>query len=116
VSEVAEMTSVLAAAPVMVNSGNGHIKQARVIHYHMFISVPRSGDHALDIQRVSEVYELLQSYPGEDHFSIYTTNSAGRVLLDFPNASTKNSVQLQQKLTQILGAGTVKVKSVEEAA
>jgi DNA polymerase-3 subunit alpha len=116
VTEVAEMASVLAATPVLVNSGNGHIKQKKIIHYHMFITVPRSGDHTLDIQRVAEVYELLQSYPGEDRFSIYTTNSAGRVLLDFPNATTKHSVQLQQKLAQMLGAGTVKVKSVEEAA
>ena len=68
------------------------------------------------ITRVAEVYELLQSNAGEDRFSIYTTNSAGRVLLDFPNATTKHSVQLQQKLTQLLGPGTIKIKSIEEAA
>ena len=95
---------------------NGHQQQKKIVHYHMFITVPRSGDHVQDISRVSEVYELLQANPGDDHFSIYTTNSAGRVLLDFPNATTKHSVQLQQKLALILGAGTIKIKSIEEAA
>ncbi|MEP7199834.1 MAG: OB-fold nucleic acid binding domain-containing protein, partial [Chloroflexota bacterium] len=115
-NDMAEVAAVLASAPVMVASGNGHAKQKKVIHYHLFITVPRSGDHAHDIARVAQVYELLQTYQGDDHFSIYTTNRAGRVLLDFPNATTKHSVQLQQKLAQILGAGTVQVKSIEEAA
>jgi DNA polymerase III subunit alpha len=115
VTTAAEVASVLAAAPILVNSGNGHAKQKKNVHYHMFITLPRSGDHTLDVTRVGQVYELLQSYPGEDRFSIYTTNSAGRILLDFPNATTKHSVQLQQKLTQILGVGTVQIKSIEEA-
>ncbi len=113
---VAEVTSVLASAPVLVASGNGHAKQKKIIHYHLFITMPRSGDHATDIEKMSKVYDLLTSYQGADHFSIYTQNSAGRVLIDFPNATTKHSVQLQQKLTQLLGAGTVKVKSIEAAA
>jgi hypothetical protein len=84
-----------------------------VIHYHLFITIPRSGDHQTDIEKMARVYDLLTSYQGEDHFSIYAQNSAGRVLIDFPNATTRHSVQLQQKLTQLLGAGTVTVKSVE---
>ena len=68
------------------------------------------------VNRVTQVYELLQAHPGEDHFSIYTSNTAGRILLDFPNATTKHSVQLQHSLTELLGVGTIKIKSIEEAA
>ncbi|TMC58056.1 MAG: hypothetical protein E6J26_05535, partial [Chloroflexi bacterium] len=113
---VAEVTSVLASAPVTVLSGSGHARQKKVIHYHLFITIPRSGDHQTDIDKMSKVYELLTSYQGEDRFSIYAQNSAGRVLIDFPNATTKHSVQLQQKLTQLLGAGTVRVQMIEAPA
>jgi DNA polymerase-3 subunit alpha len=114
-NEVAEVAAVLSSAPVTVNSGSGYAKTKKHIRYHLFITMPRSGDHAQDIERMAQVYALLQSHPGVDHFSIYTMHGAGRVLLDFPNATTKHSVQLQQKLVEILGAGTVKVRSIEEA-
>ena len=35
---------------------------------------------------------------------------------DDSHASTKHSVQLQQKLTQLLGAGTVRVQMIEAPA
>ncbi len=113
-AEVATAASTLAAAPVLVSDSSSHVKHKKALRYHLYITVPRTGDHEQDIQRIGQVYDLLQQYPGEDRFSLYTTNSAGRVLLDFPNATTKHSVQLQQKLVQLLGAGTVRVQTIEE--
>ncbi|MBI5876562.1 MAG: DNA polymerase III subunit alpha [Chloroflexi bacterium] len=115
-AQVAEVTAELAAAPVLVANGNGHARQKRIVHYHLFVTIPRSGDHAQDIDKVRQAYDLLIATPGDDRFSLSTASQSGTVLLDFPNVTTKHSVQLQQKLVQLLGAGTVSVKSFEVSA
>ncbi len=77
---------------------------------HLYITVPRIGDQEGDIQRIGQVYDLLQSYEGEDHFSFYVVSDRGRVQLDFPNATTGYCLALEQKLVEMLGAGTVRVE------
>jgi DNA polymerase-3 subunit alpha len=96
------------------SNGKNDEKQPKPLRHHLFITIPRSGDLTTDMHRVGQVYELLQQYPGEDQFSLYTINSAGRVRLDFPNTKTKHSIQLHQKLVALLGEGAVKVQTLEE--
>jgi hypothetical protein len=60
-----------------------------------------------------QIYDLLQRFPGEDHFSLYVENGGqGRVQIDFPNDTTGHSTDLEQRLRTLVGAGTVHVEPV----
>jgi DNA polymerase-3 subunit alpha len=78
---------------------------------HIHVTVARN--HAMEqtIQRLGKVYDLLQSYPGQDHFSLYVENGGqGRIQIEFPNDTTGHCVELEQKLREMLGAGMVRVE------
>jgi len=77
---------------------------------HLQITVNRTEDPALDRQRLRTVYELVTRYQGSDTFSLFIPNGKRRVQLDFPNATTRDCVELQQKLTEMLGATAVRVE------
>jgi DNA polymerase-3 subunit alpha len=78
--------------------------------YHLHITISRTGDQERDIERIGEVYSLLQRYQGQDRFSLYVTGEQGRVQLDFPNVTTGYCPPLEQKLIGMLGSGTVRVE------
>jgi DNA polymerase-3 subunit alpha len=84
--------------------------------YHLQITVKRSEDGEQDRQRLRSIYELLTRYEGSDTFSFFISNGHGRLQLDFPNATTRHCVDLQQQLTQLLGATAVRVLPATEAA
>ena len=79
---------------------------------HIHVSIPRSPDLCQVTQRLGQIYDLLQSYPGEDHFSLYVENGGrGRVQIDFPNDTTGYCSELEQGLQALVGAGTVQIRS-----
>jgi DNA polymerase-3 subunit alpha len=83
----------------------------RTMHIH--ISIPRSQDLEQLIKQLGQIYDLLQSFPGEDHFSLYVENGGqGRVQIDFPNDTTGHCADLEQRLRTLVGMGTVHVESV----
>ncbi len=78
---------------------------------HLHISIPRNRDLEQVIRHLGRIYDLLQSYPGEDHFSLYIENgSQGRVRIDFPNDTTGHCAELEQRLRTLAGAGTVRIE------
>jgi len=78
---------------------------------HLHITIPRTGDSQSVVKRLGRVYELLQSHPGDDRFSLYVENGGrGRVQIDFPNDTTRHSLGLEQELRSLLGAGTIRVE------
>ena len=76
---------------------------------HLQINIPRTGDVERDRQRVREVYHVLTSYAGSDRFSLCIHDGSGHVRYDFPGQATQNCVELQQRLTEMLGATAVRV-------
>jgi DNA polymerase-3 subunit alpha len=77
---------------------------------HLHISVPRTSDLQNLIHQLGRVYDLLQEYPGEDHFSLYIENGGqGRVQIDFPNDSTRHCPELVRQLQDMVGMGTISV-------
>jgi DNA polymerase-3 subunit alpha len=85
----------------------------RLVHLH--ITVSRNRDMEQTIRRLGQVYDLLSSYPGEDRFSLYVENgSQGRVQIQFPNDTTGHCVELEEKLRALLGAGTIRVVSMDD--
>jgi DNA polymerase-3 subunit alpha len=82
---------------------------------HLHVTIPRSDDLEQVIMRLGKVYDLLQQYPGEDRFSLYVENgSQGRIQISFPNDTTAHGLELEQKLREMLGAGTVKVEPLDQ--
>jgi DNA polymerase-3 subunit alpha len=78
--------------------------------HHLQITVNRSGNAEGDRQRLRSIYELVTSYEGHDTFSLFIPNGQRRLQLDFPNATTRHCVELQQRLTEVLGATAVRVE------
>jgi DNA polymerase-3 subunit alpha len=76
---------------------------------HLHITIPRTGEQEQDIERLGQVHSLLQSYEGDDHFSLYLVNDESRVQLEFPNATTGYCTALEEALIGMLGAQAVRV-------
>jgi DNA polymerase-3 subunit alpha len=77
---------------------------------HLHVTVRAGHDTETLVQRLGRVYDLLQGYRGEDRFSLYVENGGrNRMKIDFPNNTTRHCVELEQRLRQMLGAGTVRV-------
>jgi DNA polymerase-3 subunit alpha len=84
---------------------------------HLHITIPRSPDLTQVTKQLGQIYDLLQSYPGEDRFSLYVENGGrGRVQIDFPNDSTGHCAELEQKLRALVGMGTLQVEQVTTAS
>jgi DNA polymerase-3 subunit alpha len=80
---------------------------------HIHVTVARNHEMEHTIQRLGKVYDLLQSYPGQDRFSLYVENGGqGQIQIEFPNNSTGHCVELEQQLREMLGAGTVRVEQM----
>jgi len=78
---------------------------------HLHVTIPRSPDMERTIRRLGHVYDVLVSYPGDDRFSLYVENGGrGRIQIQFPNNTTGHCVELEKKLRDLLGAGTLQVE------
>jgi DNA polymerase-3 subunit alpha len=96
----------LPTAPVVPASSS-----ADVLPRHMQIMIPRTNDATRDRRRVREVFDLVTSYKGQDTFGFCIADGQGYVQYDFPDHRTRNCVELQQKLIEMLGATAVRVLS-----
>jgi DNA polymerase-3 subunit alpha len=80
---------------------------------HIHIGLPRTRDLEQVITRLGRIYEVLTSYQGQDHFSLYVENGGrGRVQIDFPNDRTRYCQDLEQELRELVGAGTLQIEHV----
>ena len=84
---------------------------------HLHVAVPRGGDSESVIKRLGQIYDLLQEYKGQDQFSLYVDNGGmgKKVLLSFPNYSTRHCMELEQKLRGMVGAGSLRIEDLSEA-
>ncbi len=70
---------------------------------HLVIQLARTNDHAEDVRRMRELFQLLTSVPGHDHFVFVVPSPQGPVELEFPNHSTSYALiqdQLQQRVNE----------------
>jgi DNA polymerase-3 subunit alpha len=79
--------------------------------YHLHITFPRGDDQGADIRRLGEVHHLLTRHRGSDRFTLYLPREEGVVQLDFPNATTGYSLELERTLIAILGEGSIRVET-----
>ena len=78
---------------------------------YLHITIPRTGEQERDSERLGQVHSLLQSYEGDDRFSLYLVSDGRRVQLEFPNATTGYCPTLEEVLAQMLGAGAIRVEN-----
>ncbi|HNS50578.1 MAG TPA: DNA polymerase III subunit alpha [Anaerolineae bacterium] len=80
---------------------------------HLHITISRSGDMEQVIHKLGQVYDLLQRYRGQDRFSLYVDNGGrGRVLMDFPNNTTRHCLELEQELRALVGAAAIQIEGM----
>ena len=85
--------------------------QKEPIIYHLHITFPRGDDQEADIRRLGEVHHLLTRHRGSDRFTLYLPRGEGLVQLDFPNATTGYSLELEKALIALLGEGSIRVET-----
>jgi DNA polymerase-3 subunit alpha len=78
---------------------------------HLHITIQRSGEWEQDSERLAQVHNLLQSYEGDDRFSLYLVSDGRRVQLDFPNATTSCCPALEDALAEMLGVGAIRIEN-----
>lgn len=80
--------------------------------YHLHVTFPWGDDQEGDIRRLGEVHHLLTHHRGSDRFTLYLPRGEGVVQLDFPNATTGYSPELERALIAILGGGSLRVEEM----
>ncbi|MDH7486991.1 MAG: DNA polymerase III subunit alpha [Anaerolineae bacterium] len=73
------------------------------------ITFRRSPDREADLHRLSQVYELLRRYQGQDRFTLRVEADGHVWQLSFPNETTGYCAALEEELVKLLGTGTVSV-------
>lgn len=91
--------------------GSAHEKHRPGRPRHLRITIRRTGEQGRDSERLGQVHSLLQSYEGDDRFSLYLVSDGRRVQLDFPNATTGYCPALKEALAKMLGAGAIGVEN-----
>jgi DNA polymerase-3 subunit alpha len=76
---------------------------------HVQITLRRTGNPQQDRERAGEIYRLLQKRQGMDRFTMFVVNDTSRVQIDFPNATTQYTPDLEQALQAMLGRDAVRV-------
>ena len=68
-----------------------------------------------DKRRLGQIYELMRRHrdaQSQDHFVLYLTQGAQRLMLDFPNDPVTYSQALQTDLARLVGWEGLRVESV----
>ncbi|UCC62547.1 MAG: DNA polymerase III subunit alpha [Anaerolineae bacterium] len=81
-------------------------------YQHLYITFRRTADQEQDKRRLSELYNLLVGYEGDDRFSFVMAGPNGKLQLDFPNASTGYCPNLANALDRLVGSRAVRITPV----
>ena len=73
------------------------------------MTLRRTGDQAVDAQRVRQVYGLLQGHPGSETYTFFVEGNSRRIQIDFPNSSVAYTPDLAELLVEMLGQDAVQV-------
>jgi len=80
------------------------------------ITFRRSPNRKADLHCLSQVYDALGRYRGQDRFFLYVESDGHVWQMAFPNDSTGYCAELEEELVGLLGGGTVQVKEADGVA
>ena len=96
-------------------NGNGSHRDGNVSNggYHRTLSlgVVESTDAVDDAHRLREVIGILLEYPGQDRVNLEIHTNGSRVLLELPVVNTGYCDELGERLTAMLGEGSVRYQN-----
>ena len=123
---VAEMTySVDEAAmqpPIRAGNGkgasaerNGHAEppSSSLAATRVRIEVARTADRAADVDRVVEIYRLLQAYPGQDEVDIVVRQGDRSSSVPLPSRKTRWCPELERELGRCLPGAQISAQAAE---
>ena len=90
-------------------NGNGY-------HRTLYLGVVESTDAVDDAHRLREVIGILLEYPGQDRVNLEIHTNGSRVLLELPVVNTGYCDELGERLTAMLGEGSVRYQDGNGAA
>jgi DNA polymerase-3 subunit alpha len=74
------------------------------------ITLHSTGDRGRDAQRLRRVHGMLSASPGSDHYSFRVYEASRCYHLEFPNSTTRYSLELHRQLMGLLGERAVQVE------
>jgi DNA polymerase III alpha subunit len=80
------------------------------------ITFRRSPSREADLQRLGQIYTVLNSYSGPDRFTLRIEANGNAWELSFPNDTTRYCAELERELVELLGLGTVRVEKADRTA
>lgn len=78
--------------------------------YTVEVTLPLSVESAIGIQALSDVYQTLVDYGGNDAFVLLIPSGNEMVVMEFPNHRTRYCVELLDKLRTKVGAERINVR------
>jgi DNA polymerase-3 subunit alpha len=72
----------------------------------LIVTIRRSGDHQVDVERLRLLHQLLTEFQGANRFKFHLVGgkqAGGNLELDFPNDRTRYCPELTQELVSMLG-------------
>ena len=82
----------------------------------IIISLTESGDYEQDTQTLRTLVAILAEVPGEHRVNLDLETIEGRVLLDLPLVATTHTNELEARVTEMLGEGSMRITIPEPAA
>ena len=76
------------------------------------ISITESEDIEKDAHTLRSLIATLLEYPGKDHINIAIQNGTDHILMDFPALSANHCEELDHRLSELLGSGSVQLQNV----
>ena len=76
----------------------------------ILLTLHSTGSRERDIRKLKQLYGMLTSLPGEDHFAFFCQENGHSYRLDFPNDSTHLSDSLINELKGMLGEANVLIE------
>ena len=101
------------------SNGNGHREASNgngSYQRTLSLGVVESDDAVEDAHRLREVIGVLLEYPGQDRVNLEIHTSGVRVVLEMPVVNTGYCEELDERLTELLGAGSVRFHDANGSA
>ena len=106
-------TAATYRAPVYVSAANGETRASKDAEQgprQIRVVLRRTGNVQTDRKHLTEVFELLTQYQGEDRFIFIIPQNGGWVEVDFPNARTGWCPQLEAALQALVGVDRIEIR------
>ncbi len=80
--------------------------------HRLVIDIKQTKDADGDITRFNRIMDILKSYSGHDEVRLNIVNGGDAIPLKLPNLLTDYSLELEQRITELVGEGNCRVETI----